>query len=68
MNEFPQTKNIMKKNCNGCRALNGSICSLGKKKTFTLKYIQGIPVKTYKPLEECPKPKTYSELLALKGM
>jgi len=58
----------MKRNCNGCRALDGSICSLGKKTTFTVKEIQGVRLKTYKPLEECPKPKTYSELLSLSGM
>lgn len=57
----------MKRNCNGCRALNGSSCSLGKRTTFTIKEIQGLRIKIYKPLEECAKPKTYNELLTLSG-
>tara|TARA_R110000772_G_scaffold36098_6_gene86692 strand:- start:11438 stop:11614 length:177 start_codon:yes stop_codon:yes gene_type:complete len=58
----------MKRNCNGCRALNGKICALGKKMTFTVKELEGYRIKTYKPLEECPKPKTYRELLAFIGL
>jgi hypothetical protein len=58
----------MKRNCNGCRALNGNMCSLGKKITYTTKEIEGFRLKTYKPLEECSKPKTNSELLTLSGM
>ena len=58
----------MKRNCNGCRALNGSFCSLQKKITFTVKEIGGIRLKTYKPKEECSKPKTYNELILLSGL
>lgn len=55
----------MKRNCNGCRASNDAICSLGKKVTFSVTEIFGYRVKTFKPMEECLKPKTYVEYLRL---
>lgn len=53
----------MKRNCNYCRALehDGS-CSLGyRNETKTVLF--GVPVE-FKPLDECPKPKTYDELFS----
>jgi hypothetical protein len=59
----------MKRNCNGCRALDRNndyfTCDLGYK-------IEQLKVERVfniggKPLEECPKPKTYDEYLKLKG-
>lgn len=60
----------MKRNCKGCRALTegfkGNLfCGLGYKVeqiTFNVSYSIGA-----KPLEECPKPKTYNEYLNLKS-
>lgn len=59
----------MKRNCNGCRASSrGSydtyVCMLGYKmeSVFNDKYV----IYTHgKPLEECPKPKTYDKYMAL---
>ena len=56
----------MKRNCNGCKALIedfkfGQRCSLGYKIEI-LKLYYGIPV-SYKPLEKCPKPKTFKEFV-----
>jgi hypothetical protein len=57
----------MKKNWNGCRALNGTsagaFCDLQYKienKLQPLGYYQ------QRPLEPCPKPKTYSQYLNCK--
>lgn len=56
---------IIKRNCNNCKALqkcvscSGSECKLGYKIEVTEEY-DGIPI-TYKPVEECPKPKTFYE-------
>ena len=57
----------MKKSCGGCRALeesNGK-CSLGHKikPVVHSKFVVTI---NYKPLEECPKPKTYNQYLNLR--
>jgi hypothetical protein len=49
----------MKRTCNGCRALSDNFCLLGYK-TVVKKYFDYLPVE-YKPLEECPKPKTNDE-------
>lgn len=56
----------MKKNCNGCRALCSYGCDLGKKTTTEVKEIMGFRNVTRIPLEECPKPKTYSLYLSYK--
>lgn len=55
----------MKRNCNNCKALVKDINNLGCKcglghKIEVIQEYEGIPV-SYKPLEECPKPKTYSD-------
>lgn len=52
----------MKRNCNECRALDTIFtprCNLGFK-IQGCKEIYGLTV-SWKPLEECPKPKTLSE-------
>jgi len=58
----------MKRNCNGCRALDqnnsGYYCSLGYKVEQV--YFESIYSMGSKPLEECPKPKTYDKYLELK--
>ena len=51
----------MKRNCNNCKALDAinKYCTLG----FRIqghKDFEGITL-SWKPLEECPKPKTYSK-------
>ncbi len=51
----------MKRNCNGCKALQQDSqvtcrCVLNKKITSS-KMLYGLTVE-YKPLEECPKPMT----------
>lgn len=59
----------MKRTCNDCRALYrvefGIVeCELGHKIKAKSNY-KGIGVE-YKPLEECPKPKTYDEYFKAK--
>lgn len=57
----------MKKNCEGCRAIGiYAKCNLGYKTEKI--YFDGIgsPVISIKPLENCPKPKTYKELFEAK--
>lgn len=52
----------MKRNCNDCKALETNFepyCSLGFKIQGCKKY-ENITV-SWKPLEECPKPKTHSD-------
>lgn len=53
----------MKRNCNGCKALDNSFypcrCKLGIP-IETLKEVGQIII-LYKPLKECNKPKTFSE-------
>ena len=57
--------NIIKRNCNNCKALQkcvsglGYKCQLGHKIKIAQKY-EDIPI-SYKPLEECPKPITYRD-------
>lgn len=56
----------MKRSCNGCRALDTYFkpeCLLGFK-IQGCKEIEGMVV-SWKPLEECPKPKTFSEYIYL---
>ena len=48
----------MKKSCNGCKALTTSGCSLNYKTKGEIKLIMGWPITIYKPIEQCPKPKT----------
>lgn len=54
----------MKRTCDGCKAFNDSFnrCDLGYK-IEPCKHVWFIPVK-FRPLEECPKPKTYKELVS----
>lgn len=54
----------LKRNCNGCRAsgeleIGNNTCGLGYK-TAVKTELWGRPVQ-WKPLEECPKPKTYND-------
>ena len=57
----------MKKNCNGCRALEQRsstlehFCTLRHPIECT-KELYGIPV-TYRPLEDCEKPTTFKKLV-----
>jgi hypothetical protein len=57
----------MKKNCNGCRAKNSYGCDLGYKTEITLQSFNGHQ-DDRKPLEECEKPKTYSQFFHLMEM
>ena len=50
----------MKRTCGGCRAISGEFCSLGFK-TKKVSMLYG----DLKPLEQCPKPKTYPEYVEL---
>lgn len=55
----------MKRNCNNCKALQKCVSGLGyecklRYKIAAKEEYDGIPL-TYKPLEECPKPKTFYE-------
>lgn len=52
-------KKINARTCKGCRAFNGSGCDLGFK-IETNPIFNGLG-KRGKPLEPCPKPKTYDE-------
>jgi hypothetical protein len=59
----------MKKNCNGCRASDRGhygeyICHLGHAVQSVSSANAGF-YKEGKPLEECPKPKTYDKYLEL---
>lgn len=58
----------MKQNCNNCKALDmvHKKCWLGFS-VKPLKTYYGIPL-TYKPLEECPKPKTSEEFASMMRM
>ena len=53
----------MKRTCTGCRALDIDFCDLGYKVNQIyhrrLLYSEAIPA------EECPKPRTYAELMGL---
>jgi hypothetical protein len=53
----------MKRKCDGCRALETNGCGLGYK-TQATSVFDGLITK-FKPLEECPKPKTYDKYCAL---
>lgn len=60
----------MKKTCNGCRALENigyeQQCSLGYSMTVdVIGKLFGRDIHKAKPLEECPKPKTYDIYYAL---
>ncbi len=50
----------MKANCKGCKALNDGECILGYQIKPNL-YNNG-KIRCYKPLENCPKPKTSRRL------
>lgn len=52
----------LKKNCNGCRAIDGTKCDIGYK-TENI-YYKSILLGC-KPIEPCPKPKTYKEYFNL---
>lgn len=54
---------MMKTNCNGCKALIDGECILGYQIKPNL-YYNG-KIRGYKPLENCPKPKTEKKLLKL---
>lgn len=54
-----------KKNCSGCRALVGTNCSLGYKTETEQEIVTKRFVNYTKPLEECPKPKIYSDYIYL---
>lgn len=54
----------MKKTCNGCRAINSYGCDLGYKTKITIQSFNGHQDER-KPLEECEKPKTYSQFIHL---
>lgn len=59
----------MKRTCDGCRALNTTFkaeCDLGFKISGNKQYYE-IDV-GWKPMEECPKPKTTSEYIYLHRM
>lgn len=59
----------MKRTCEGCRALNTTFrtrCDLGFKITVSKQYC-GLDI-AWKPMEECPKPKTISEYYYLQNM
>ncbi len=56
----------MKRNCNGCKALDidryYGACELGYRIAKEVTNRQLMLYK-YKPAEECPKPKTYDDLI-----
>lgn len=59
----------MKRNCNGCRALDTAFkprCTLGFDIQGSKEY-EGLTLE-WKPLEECSKPKTYSEYIYLHNL
>lgn len=59
----------MKRTCDGCRALNTIFepkCDLGFKILANKQYC-GINI-GWKPLEECPKPKTIKDYFYLRSM
>jgi hypothetical protein len=59
----------MKRNCNECKALDTVFsprCNLGFK-IQGAKEIYGLYV-SWKPLEECPKPKTYADYCKLHNL
>jgi hypothetical protein len=59
----------MKKTCYGCRALSLKTCNLGYKNETLLINFDGVLInKGLVPLEDCPKPKTYNELLDLTNL
>lgn len=59
----------MKRNCNGCKALEhcntnlGCFCGLGHKIEELTSYYH--VATSWKPLEECEKPKTHKEYVRL---
>lgn len=66
---------MMKKSCNGCKCIIydnewSAHCELGykieKDKTIKTHYLGEI-IK-FKPLMDCPKPKTYDEFLKIKNI
>jgi len=56
----------MKRTCDGCKALDSNECNLGFR-TEKL-YREHFFLVKVKPLEDCPKPKTNDEYIALKGV
>lgn len=59
----------MKRSCNGCKALNTCFnpsCDLGFK-IQGFKEWEGLTI-SWRPLEECPKPKTQSDFCYLSGL
>lgn len=56
----------MKRNCNGCRALYidrcYGTCELGYRIAKEV-VNKNLMLYNYKPAEECPKPKTYDDLI-----
>ena len=52
----------MKKNCLNCKSYDQSFqtCTLGFKQEYV--YVNEL-IRYLKPLEECPKPKTYMQLV-----
>lgn len=54
----------MKRTCNGCRALSRGICTLGYE-VAPKTVIEHVYTVEWKPLQECPKPKTNGELVKL---
>lgn len=58
---------MMKKTCNGCRALDFKAgyadCELGYKQTEA--YRRSIIFREPVPIEQCPKPRTYDSLFEL---
>jgi hypothetical protein len=60
---------MMKRTCYGCRALNTEFyydtCLLGYKNKVVFDYQSGVVI-DYIPLEQCPKPKSNEEYVALK--
>ncbi len=58
----------MKKTCNDCKALNTTFvpkCDLGYRIEGVSK-LWGVTI-SWKPLEKCPKPKTYKDMCRLKS-
>lgn len=60
----------LKKSCKGCRALEGFEfdyrCTLGYRLTVdTIGEFYGRSIYQAKPLEDCPKPKTYNKYFEL---
>lgn len=59
----------MKKTCNGCKALDSGLCTLGFKNKVKF-FFEWSGNTEYKPIGECPKPMTnkkYIELISKRG-